>query len=109
LTADSDGTQIVGVPRLSGEATGLGEGAFLFFKLVDAETNQVLSDQVTALSVELLNGPEAFDIQLEGVSWSLPAGHDLVLEISTGSMMYSNYRAAALVNLDLELSVPVID
>ena len=109
LTADSDGTQIVGVPRLSGEATGLGEGAFLFFKLVDADTNQVLSDQVTALSVKLLNGPAAFDIQLEGVSWSLPAGHDLVLEISTGSMMYSNYRAASLVNLDLELSVPVID
>lgn len=109
LTADSDGTQIVGVPRLSGEATGLGEGAFLFFKLVDADTNQVLSDQVTGLSVKLLDGPATFDIQLEGVSWSLPAGHDLVLEISTGSMMYSNYRAAALVNLDLELSVPVID
>lgn len=107
-TAGSDGTMLIGVPRLSGTASGVGEGAFLFFKLVDADTNEVLDDQVTALSIKLLNGPAKFDIQLEGISWLLPAGHDLVLEISTGSMMYSNYRGAALINdLDVELSVPM--
>lgn len=110
LTADSDGTMLVGVPQLRGTVTGVGEGAFLFFKLVDANTNQVLDDQVTALSVKLLNGPATFDIQLEGISWLLPAGHALVLEISTGSMMYSNYRGAALIrDLDAELTVPVLD
>jgi ABC-2 type transport system ATP-binding protein len=108
LTADSDGTMLIGVPHLSGTVSGIGEGAFLFFKLVDADTNQVLDDQVTALSVKLLSGPVQFDIQLEGLSWLLPGGHELVLEVSTGSMMYSNYRGAAFIDdLDVELSVPV--
>lgn len=108
LTADDDGTTIVGVPRLKGTVSGIGEGAFLFFKLVDPATNQVLSDQVTALAVKLLDGPAAFDIQLEGVSWKLDPGDEVVLEVSTGSMMYNNYRGAATVEMDLELTLPVL-
>jgi ABC-2 type transport system ATP-binding protein len=108
LTADDDGTTIVGVPQLKGTVSGIGEGAFLFFKLVDPATNEVLSDQVTALSVKLLDGPAAFDIQLEGVSWKLEPGDEVVLEVSTGSMMYTNYRGAATVELDLELTLPVL-
>lgn len=107
ITADGDGTAIVGVPRLSGRVTGTGLGAFLFFKLVNAGTNQVLGDQVTALSVDLSKRPFSFDIQLEGVSHLLKPGERLVLEVSTGSAMYSGYRGAALVGIDLVLSLPV--
>lgn len=108
LTA-SQNTEIIGVPHIAGTVGGVGAEAFLFFKLVDADAGVVLSDQVTPLRVGLLSPlsqPVPFSIDLNGVSYILPSGHHLALEISTGSLMYANSRTAAVVNVSVSGTVP---
>lgn len=50
--------------------------------------------------------PVPFSIDLNGVSYILPSGHHLALEISTGSLMYANSRTAGLLNVSVSGTVP---
>lgn len=108
FTASSD-TRVVGVPHISGTVSGAATGAFLFFKLINTATNEVLSDQVTAYHVAgpILPGqPATFNIDLEGVSYLLTAGQSVALEISTGSPMFTSYRGSGLIDVTFNLSLP---
>lgn len=99
---------IAGIPRITGTVSGVGNEAFLFFKLIDTSTGAVLSDQVTPLRAKFANGPFTFDMDLEGVSHRLRAGSGLALELSTGSMMFTSSREPALVDVALTVNVPVV-
>ncbi|HVF12360.1 MAG TPA: CocE/NonD family hydrolase [Actinomycetota bacterium] len=102
-------TRVVGVPHISGTVNGAATGAFLFFKLINTATNEVLSDQVTAYHVAgpvLPGQPATFDIDLEGVSYLLTAGQSVALEISTGSPMFTSYRGSGVVDVTFNLSLP---
>ncbi len=109
LTAKGGDKLIVGIPRVTGVASGTGTGGFLFFKLVNTSTNQVLDDQVTPLRVVFngLNPKVKFDIDMEGVSYLLKKGETLALEIATGGGQFSGYRGAGLVHLKFTVRVPL--
>lgn len=108
MTGGVGGTKILGVPRVSGTLTGAAADAFLFFKLVDTTTGIVLDDQVTPFRTSVLLDPVAFELDLHGVAWTLPEGHTLALEISTGSAMYLNSRVPGVVTATLSGTVPTI-
>lgn len=108
-TAGTD-TTILGIPRLRATVTGAAPDAFLFFKLVDADTGVVLDDQQTPWrgSVSPLGGPVSFDLDLNGVSWVLPAGHHLALEVSTGSLAYTSSRVPGALDVTVTGTVPTV-
>jgi ABC-2 type transport system ATP-binding protein len=109
LTA-TKATQVVGIPHITGTVTGVGAGTHLFFKLVDREANRVLDLQAESLRVDgpLLNTPLKFDLDLVGVTYVLPAGHHLDLQISTSSLAHLEYRGPASVTVAGTVTVPTI-
>jgi ABC-2 type transport system ATP-binding protein len=103
-------TQVVGIPHVDGTITGAGAGTHLFFKLVDREANRVLDLQAESLRVEgpLLNTPVKFGLDLVGVTYALPAGHHLDLQVSTSSLAHVSYRGPATVTVALTATVPTV-
>lgn len=102
LAANSN---IVGIPRVSGHIDLTGVEAFLFFKLVNTTTNDVLDDQITPLRIDA-SGDFSFD--LEGVSYELQPGHSLALEISGGATPFTGSRTPGLsviTNVIVELPI----
>lgn len=110
LTGGEGGTEITGIPRVNGTVSGSGLGSFLFFKLVNADTGDVLDEQVSAVRFDAGEGEAtfdgAFDFDMEGVAYMLAQGQRLALEISTSSAMYSTYRTPAVVTVAFEVTVP---
>jgi ABC-2 type transport system ATP-binding protein len=109
LTA-TKATQVVGIGHVMGTVTGVGAGTHLFFKLVDREANRVLDLQAESLRVDgpLLNTPVKIDLNLVGVTYQLPAGHHLDLQISTGSLAHVEYRGPASVTVAATVTVPTL-
>jgi ABC-2 type transport system ATP-binding protein len=109
LTA-TKATQVVGIGHVTGTVTGVGAGTHLFFKLVDREANRVLDLQAESLRVDgpLLNTPVKIDLNLVGVTYQLPAGHHLDLQISTGSLAHVEYRGPASVTVAATVTVPTL-
>lgn len=103
----------VGVPNATVEVTGAGPEAFIFFKLLDVAPDGsavVIDDQNTPLKViDLeLEAPQTFSIDLAGVSWEIPSGHSLVLEVTSTSNEYASSRTPAVAEVDVTVSVPVV-
>jgi ABC-2 type transport system ATP-binding protein len=103
-------TQIVGIPHADVTVTGFGAGTHLFFKLVDREANRVLDLQAESLRVDgpLIGQPQKFSIDLVGVSYLLPTGHHLDLQVSTSSLAHVAYRGPASVTAAVTVAVPTL-
>jgi len=114
LTVDTgivgDGQKtIVGLPRVVLNVSGTGLGTHLFFKLVDREANQVLDLQETAIRIDGLGaGPYTTSFDMTALTYVVPAGHHLDLQIATSSAAMSEYRIPSLVNVSATVSVPVL-
>ena len=81
---------VLGNPRISIEGRTLGVKGHSFFELIDVApdgTRATLDDQTMPRALPLGEFKKSFD--LHGVSWMLPRGHKLELEITTGSTQYS--------------------
>lgn len=98
-------TQVTGVPRAQVEVTGVGTEAFLFFRLVDATTGAVLDDQVQALRLPVGGSAE---IDLVGVSYVVPAGHQLALQVATSDFAHATNRQPGLYDVTVSVEVPVV-
>jgi ABC-2 type transport system ATP-binding protein len=103
-------TQIVGIPHADVTVTGVGAGTHLFFKLVDREANRVLDLQAESLRVDgpLLGQAQHFSVDLVGVSYLLPTGHHLDLQVSTSSLAHVAYRGPASVTASVTAAVPTL-
>lgn len=102
----------VGVPRATVEVTGIGPEAYVFFKLLDVAADGravVIDAQTMPLKIVdlALDASQIFDIDLAGVSWSVPEGHALVLEVTSTSNEYATARTPAVVEASVSVSVPV--
>ncbi|MHB8584383.1 MAG: S15 peptidase family protein [Thermoplasmatota archaeon] len=87
------GHQVTGIGHVHIAVTGVGTEAFLFFRLVDMNTGAVLDNQTQAyrIPVSPLSTSEA-NVDLIGVSYQIPAGHTLGLEISTSDFAHATNR-----------------
>src|SRR4051794_9020115 len=93
VLATAGGVQLVGLPHVDLDVSGTGLGTHLFFKLVDREANRVVDLQAESLRVsQPLSVPQHFSLDLAGVTYLLPAGHHLDLEIATSSLAHVEYR-----------------
>ncbi|MHB8572144.1 MAG: CocE/NonD family hydrolase [Candidatus Dormibacteria bacterium] len=111
LTAGANGTTVVGVPHVTGSVTGAGNGAHLFFKLVDRETGIVLDYQAESLRITDAITPLSaalFDLDLAGVSYAVPSGHHVDLQVATSSFAHVGYRGAGVYTVNVGVQVPTI-
>ena len=101
----------LGIPRVSGTATGVGPDATVFFRLVDidpAGSAVVIDDQSMPMRFyDLSTTPQRFSIDMAGVAWMVAAGHQLVLEITTTSSDFASSRTPALVEVSASVAVPM--
>jgi len=102
-------TQIVGIPHVDLTFMVAGNGAHLFFKLLDRESKQVLDVQAESFR---LDGPTLGTVHLSfdlvGVTYLLAAGHHLDLQVSTNSWAHESYRGAADVSFTGSVAVPTL-
>ncbi|MFN2615359.1 MAG: alpha/beta fold hydrolase [Actinomycetota bacterium] len=111
LTIDTGiegGQSIVGIPTVTLNVAGVGDGAHLFFKLVDRDQNQVIDLQEAALRVENLSTPQTITLDMVGVAYKVPADHHIDLQVSTSSSAMSEYRGPAVVDVDVTVSIPLL-
>lgn len=109
LTAPA-GSTLFGTPRASVEVSGMGEEAFLFFKILDidaAGTTVIVDDQVTARRVRSLSDtPQKLTIELGGVAWRVAAGHHLALEVATTSNDHTTSRVPSTAEVRVTVDLP---
>jgi len=109
---------VVGEGHVSLDVTVNGPSSDLFFKLVDAKTGQVLDVQTAAMRIDNTDlpnnaqnpglGAKHVSLDLVGVSWLLPKGDTLELQVATSSLPFVPNRGAAVVQLAGSVSVPVV-
>lgn len=108
-TAPAGGLELVGTPRATLRLTGTGSGAFLFVKLVDRETGEVVNYQETPVRVGPLSAtPQEVTVDLVPIAHTLPAGHHLDVQVATSSAQFAVHQGAATVTVDASVSVPVV-
>lgn len=117
--AIAPGAQVTGIGRVSVTLpayAGAGTEALpvlqrtLFFRLVDTTTNHVVDGQTTPLKAyQQPDISSTWGADLYGVSYVLPAGHALALEISTNDLAFSPGRAPGPFKVDVTASVPVVN
>ena len=116
-TAITGGSTIVGIPKITLRVGGAGPGAHLFVKLIDRDENlvdprpdQVVDLQEAAMRVELIDPlfPQTIRFDGVGVSYVVPAGHRILVQVSTSSGAMSEYRGAAIVDLDATIRIPML-
>jgi hypothetical protein len=90
--------QVGGTSALAGDGT-------LFFRLVDATAGTVVDGQTTPLR---LTGASSYQLDLYGVSYTLPAGHQLALEVATSDAAFSASRLPGVVTVGASVTVPVV-
>lgn len=103
-----DGAQITGVARAT---VTINCGApcvdvTLFLRLVDIESSHVLDGVTTPIRFDAA-GTETTD--LVAVSYALPAGHHLALEVSTNDAAFLASRVPGIVNVEVAVEVPVVN
>ena len=109
LAAGRSAVDVVGEPHADLDVTIDGPGVHLFFKLVDREANQVVDLQAESLRLGgLLPLTQRVGLDLVGVTYALPAGHHLDLQISTSSAAHVSYRGTAVVHVSGTVRVPTI-
>jgi ABC-2 type transport system ATP-binding protein len=119
-TPSSHGAFIAGEGHVELDATVDGPSSDLFFKLVDVNSGQVLDLQTSAVRIDNTDLPnngnnpnvslekKHISLDLVGVSWQLPAGDTLELQVATSATPFVPNRGAAIVQLAGSVSVPVV-
>jgi ABC-2 type transport system ATP-binding protein len=120
LTASNGPVPIVGIGRVTATVTVNGNATNLFFRLIDKDTGNVIDLQTAALRLDNLdlvdNGtgasmpaPQKVSLNLAGVSYVLPKGDTLELQVSTSSNSFVPNRGTAEVSITGgRVSVPVL-
>lgn len=120
VSASSGALPIVGIGRVTAEVTVNGNATNLFFRLIDKNTGNVIDLQTSPLRIDNLdlvdNGTGAslpqvqkVSLDLAGVSYILPKGDTLELQVSTSTNSYVPNRGAATVTIaGGKVSVPVL-
>ena len=108
LAAGRSAVDVVGEPHADLDVTIDGPGVHLFFKLVDREANQVVDLQAESLRLGGLAPTRRVALDLVGVTYALPAGHHLDLQISTSSAAHVSYRGSAVVHVSGTVQVPTL-
>lgn len=106
------GSVDVGIPALVGPAAAGLEPVqrTLFFRMIDITTNVVLDGQTTPLKVyQQPDVASTSHADLYGVSYVLPPGHQLALEVSTNDLAFSAARAPGPFKVDVTVAVPVVN
>ena len=98
---------LLGIPSVALRVQGVGEEVILMAKLVDRESGVVVNLQEGAVRVPLGDGATEVEVPMPGVAYTLPAGHHLDLQVSTASLMHSNARTPATVDVTATVVVPV--
>lgn len=78
----------------------------LFLRLVDVESSHVLDGVTTPVR---FNAASTAQTDLVGVSYVLPAGHHLALEVSTNDAAFLSSRVPGIVNAQATVHVPVVN
>jgi len=104
--AGDEPLDVVGIPDVEVEVSGLGTEVVLMAKLVDREAGRVLNLQEGAVRVPLLGGSATRSVPMPGLAYTLAPGHHLDLQISTASLMHGNARLPATVDVVASASVP---
>lgn len=102
------GAEVTGIPHVSlqvGGTSALAGDGTLFFRLVDATAGTVVDGQTTPLR---LTGASSYQLDLYGVSYTLPAGHQLALEVATSDAAFSASRLPGVVTVGASVTVPVV-
>jgi predicted acyl esterase len=120
LKASGRALPIVGIGRVTATVTVDGNATNLFFRLIDESTGDVIDLQTSPLRIDNLdlvdNGtgasaPKAqkISLNLAGVSYILPKGDTLELQVSTSSNSYVPNRGTATVAIaNGKVSIPVL-
>ncbi|HVL49249.1 MAG TPA: CocE/NonD family hydrolase [Candidatus Thermoplasmatota archaeon] len=108
LPPESSPREVTGIPRATVTVEGTGAEAFVFLRLVDLKTKRTLDEQTTPLRLPLGNGPAMATVDLVGVSYVLPAGHGLGLEVTTSDWIHATNRAPAAFDVSVDVSVPLV-
>lgn len=101
----------LGIPRVTGTVTGVGPDASVFFRLLDVDASGqavVVDDQSMPMRFyDLSSTPQRFSLDIAGVAWTVAAGHELVLEITTTSSDFASSRTPAIVEVTASVNVPM--
>lgn len=121
LSATGHDVPIVGIGHVGATVTVEGASTNLFFRLIDENTGQLVDLQTSPLRIDNLdlvdNGtnpnlppqPQQISLDLAGVSYDLPAGDTLALQVSTSTNSFVPNRGAAVVTLSHgTVSVPTL-
>jgi predicted acyl esterase len=121
LTAKSGDVPVVGIGRVTADVTVNGASTNLFFRLIDANTGNVVDLQTEPLRLDNLdlvdNGtspnlpPQSvpISVDLAGVSYDVPKGDTLELQVSTSTNSYVPNRGATIVQIaNGKVSVPTL-
>lgn len=98
---------LLGIPTVTLRVEGVGDEVILMAKLVDRESGAVVNLQEGAVRVSLLGGATQVEVPMPGIAYTLAAGHHLDLQVSTASLMHSNARTPATVDVTATVAVPV--
>lgn len=110
LAAGPRDVPIVGIGHISATVTVDGNATELFFRLIDANTGDVIDLQTRPLRVDNLDladnatgagppAPQDISLDLAGVTYDLPAGDTLELQVSTSTDSFAPNRGSAVVQL----------
>jgi ABC-2 type transport system ATP-binding protein len=106
---------LIGAPHVTltengtGTATDEPNQATLFLQMVDTTTSNVIGNQVTPTVVSTDGSDHTYDLRIEPISYTIPAGDQVALEVASTSTSYEPYRGAAAVTIKhLQVSVPAV-
>ena len=121
LTARTGVVPIVGIGNVTATVTVQGASTNLFFRLIDANTGGVLDLQTSPLRIDNLDlvdnlttpnlppAPQKISVPLAGVSYDLPKGDTLELQVSTSTNSFVPNRGPAIVQISgARVSVPTL-
>ncbi len=107
IATSGNATEVSGIGKVHLSVTGIGTEAFLFFRLVDATDGTVLDGQTQAFRMPVSPfSASVADVDLVGVDYVLPAGHQLALQVSTSDLAHAVNREPGVYDVSVSVDVP---
>jgi ABC-2 type transport system ATP-binding protein len=104
-----DGAEITGIPMLTialhAGTTALTRDATIFARLVDVTSNTIVDGVSTPIRFD---DNEEITLEMTGVSYTMPAGHALALELTPNDIAFSASRFPGLLDFEVTVDVPVV-
>lgn len=107
---------LIGAPHITLTETGAGAGsnrqgtrATLFFQVVDKTAGVVLGNQITPKVLDADGSEHTYSFDVEPVSYTVPAGDQIALQVVGTSGNYDVQRGGAVFDIsDLKVSIPAL-